>query len=54
MKSYNIVIGSVKSKLKYNSEEHTMGYIWALLDWRIINQKTFDELEIFVRKGDWR
>lgn len=54
MKDYNIVISSVRTKLRFNSKDHTMGYIHALVDWYVISTKTFERLKDFVEKGDWR
>ena len=52
MKDYQIVLSSVKSKIKYHPKDFAMGYIYALLDWRVINQETYERLEILVKKGD--
>lgn len=51
MKSYDIIISSVKIKLKFNSKDHVMGYIHALVDWRVISLETYERLKIFVEKG---
>lgn len=54
MNDYDMVITSVKTKLKYHSKDHTRGYIHALVDWRIISQETYERLKKIVEKGDWR
>lgn len=53
MKDYQTVLSSVKSKIKYHSKDYAMGYIYALLDWRVINQGTYERLEVLVKEGDW-
>ena len=53
MKDYSIVVSSVKNKIKYHNKQYAEGYIYALLDWRIVNQETYDKLKILVEKGDW-
>ena len=53
MKDYQIVLFSVKSKIKYHSKDYAMGYIYALLDWRVISQDTYERLKVLVEKGDW-
>ena len=52
MKDYSIVLSSVKNKLKYHSKDYTMGYIYALLDWCVINLNTFGRLEDFINKEE--
>ena len=52
MKDYQIVLSSVKSKIKYHSKDFVMGYILALWDWRVINQETYERLEVLVKEGD--
>jgi hypothetical protein len=51
MKGYNIIISNVKRLLGYHPKYYAMGYIYALLDWRMINQETYEKLKIFIEKG---
>ena len=53
MEDYDKVLSSVKLKIKYHDKQYAKGYIYALLDWRIVNQETYDRLKILVEKGDW-
>lgn len=50
MKDYNIIISSVEQSLRLDSKDYTMGYIYALLDWRIINLETYEKLKDFIKK----
>lgn len=52
MKDYNMIISRVRSFLKYYSVDYIRGYIYALLDWRVISQETFGELEDFIKKEE--
>jgi len=52
MKDYNIIITSVKNSLKFHSEDYVMGYIYALLDWRVISSETFERLKDFIKKKE--
>lgn len=50
MKDYKIILSTVERSLKYHSIDYMMGYIYSLLDWRVINLETYNKLEIFIKK----
>lgn len=52
MKDYNTILSPVKRSLKHHSKDYTMGYIYALLDWRVIDLNTFGRLEDFIKKEE--
>ena len=52
MKDYNIILSSVERSLKHHSKDYMMGYIYALLDWRVISLETSGRLEDSIKKGD--
>ena len=54
MKDYNTILSRVQHLLKYYSKDYVEGYIYALLDWRVINTKTFERLEDFIKKEEKR
>ena len=51
MKDYNTILSTVNRSLKHHSKDYTMGYIYALLDWRVISLETSGRLEDFIKKG---
>ena len=51
MKDYNTILSRVRHLLKYYTKDYVKGYIYALLDWRVINLETSDRLEDFIKKG---
>lgn len=52
MKDYNTILSRVKHLLKHYTEDYVKGYIYALLDWRVINLETFGRLEDFIKKEE--
>lgn len=52
MKDYNTILSRVQHLLKYYSKDYVKGYIYALLDWRVINLETFVRLEDFIKKEE--
>ena len=51
MKDYNTILSRVQHLLKYYSKDYVKGYIYALLDWRVISLETSGRLEDFIKKG---
>ena len=50
MKDYNTVVAAVKRALRFNSKKYTNGYVYALLDWRVISQPTYERLKDLIEK----
>jgi len=51
MKDYNTILSRVRHLLKYYTKDYVKGYIYALLDWRLISLETSGRLEDFIKKG---
>lgn len=43
-------ISRVQHLLKCYSVDYVKGYIYALLDWRVISSETFERLKDFIKK----
>lgn len=50
MKDYNTILSRVEHLLKHYTEDYVKGYIYALLDWRVISSETFEKLRDFIKK----
>jgi len=50
VKNYNTILSRIRTLLKNYSIDYVKGYIYGLLDWRVINVDTHVKLDEFINK----
>ena len=52
MKSYDMILSRVNSLLRFYSKDFVKGYIYGLLDWRVINTDTHKRLDDVINTNE--